>query len=60
MVEVVSIRLAAGGKPVKPVDNKGTKVNVNDALELRGTACALAQICVAKQNGQVYLANPKS
>jgi hypothetical protein len=34
-------------------------VNVNDALELRGTACALAQICFAKQNGQVYLANPK-
>ena len=59
VVEVVSIRLAAGGKPVKPVDNKGTKVNVNDALELRGTACALAQICFAKQNGQVYLANPK-
>ena len=59
VVEVVSIRQASGGKPLTPVDNKGTKVNVNDALELRGTACALAQICFAKQNGQVYLANPK-
>ena len=58
VVEVVSIRLAAGGKPVKPVD-KGTKMNLNDALELRGNACALAQICFAKQNGKVYLANPK-
>jgi hypothetical protein len=59
VVEVISIRQASGGKPLSPVDNKGTKVNVNDALELRGTACALAQICFAKQNGQVYLANPK-